>query len=44
MEMTATKQAALHNGVSEQLYDRVVKPLALTQEGSADLNGAAKGS
>jgi fumarate hydratase class II len=37
------KQAALENGVSEQLYDRVVKPLALTHGGSADLDGAAKG-
>jgi fumarate hydratase class II len=36
------KQAALENGVSEKLYDRVVKPLALTQGGSADLDGAAK--
>jgi fumarate hydratase class II len=36
------KQAALDNGVSEQLYDRVVKPLALTKGGSADLDGAAK--
>jgi fumarate hydratase class II len=31
------KQAALQNGVSEELYDRVVNPLALTQGGSADL-------
>ena len=37
------KQAALDNGVSEELYDRVVKPLALTKGGSADLAGAAKG-
>lgn len=31
------KQAALANGVSEQLFDRVVNPLALTRGGSADL-------
>jgi fumarate hydratase class II len=31
------KQAALDNGVSEELYDRVVNPLALTRGGSADL-------
>ncbi|HUE27415.1 MAG TPA: class II fumarate hydratase [Solirubrobacteraceae bacterium] len=31
------KKAALDNGVSEQLYDRVVNPLALTQGGSADV-------
>ena len=31
------KQAALDNGVSEELYDRVVDPLALTRPGSADL-------
>ena len=31
------KQAALANGVSEDLYDRVVNPLALTRGGSADL-------
>jgi fumarate hydratase, class II len=36
------KQAALDNGVSEELYDRVVNPLALTQEGSADLPNGAK--
>jgi fumarate hydratase class II len=36
------KQAALDNGVSEQLYDRVVKPLALTHGGSADLDGTTK--
>ena len=36
------KQAALDNGVSEELYDRVVNPLALTKGGSADLAGAAK--
>src|SRR5215475_13924942 len=33
------KQAALDNGVSEELYDRVVNPLALTRGGSADLEG-----
>jgi len=38
------KQAALANGVSEQLYDRVVDPLALTKGGSADLAGNGKGS
>ncbi len=31
------RQAALANGVSEDLYDRVVNPLALTRGGSADL-------
>jgi fumarate hydratase class II len=31
------KQAALDKGVSEELYDRVVSPLALTQGGSADV-------
>jgi len=31
------KDAALRNGVTEELYDRVVKPLALTRGGSADL-------
>jgi fumarate hydratase class II len=31
------RQAALANGVSEQLFDRVVNPLALTRGGSADL-------
>jgi fumarate hydratase class II len=34
------KQAALANGVDEELYDRVVNPLALTQGGSADLTAA----
>jgi fumarate hydratase class II len=37
------KQAALDNGISEELYDRVVNPLALTQGESADLADAAKG-
>ena len=32
------KQAALDKGVSEELYDRVVNPLALTQGGSADVS------
>jgi fumarate hydratase, class II len=36
------KEAALANGVSEDLYDRVVNPLALTKGGSADL--AANGN
>jgi fumarate hydratase class II len=31
------KQAALAKGVSEQLYDKVVDPLALTRPGTADL-------
>src|SRR5260370_20426739 len=35
------KQAALANGVSEELYDRVVDPLALTRGGSADAPSAA---
>jgi fumarate hydratase class II len=38
------KQAALDNGVSEELFDKVVNPLALTHAGSADLrsgNGQA---
>jgi fumarate hydratase, class II len=30
------KQAALANGVSEELFDRVVDPLALTRPGTAD--------
>jgi fumarate hydratase, class II len=36
-ENLTLKQAALANGVSEDLYDRVVKPLALTRGGSADI-------
>src|SRR6516165_2935089 len=36
------KEAALKNGVSEELYDRVVNPLALTKGGSADLAGSGK--
>ncbi len=35
------KKAALDNGVSEELYDRVVNPLALTKGGSADLGSAS---
>jgi fumarate hydratase class II len=35
------KQAALAKGVSEDLFDRVVNPLALTRGGSADLASAA---
>jgi fumarate hydratase, class II len=31
------KQAALANGVSEELFDRVVDPLAMTRPGSADV-------
>ncbi|HUD36207.1 MAG TPA: class II fumarate hydratase [Streptosporangiaceae bacterium] len=31
------RQAALANGVSEELFDRVVDPLALTRPGSADV-------
>src|SRR5262245_37673028 len=31
------KEAALKNGVTEDLFDRVVNPLALTRGGSADL-------
>jgi fumarate hydratase class II len=38
------KQAALANGVSEELYDRVVDPLALTRGGSADVPAKAKGA
>ena len=35
------KQAALANGVSEELFDRVVDPLALTRPGSADVPSGA---
>jgi fumarate hydratase class II len=31
------RQAALANGVSEELFDRVVDPLAMTRPGSADI-------
>jgi fumarate hydratase class II len=36
------KKAALENGVNEELFDRVVNPLALTEGGSADLPSGAK--
>jgi fumarate hydratase, class II len=36
------KQAALANGVSEELFDRVVNPLALTRGGAADLTSGPK--
>jgi fumarate hydratase class II len=38
------KQAALDKGVSEDLFDKVVRPLALTRAGSADIpaNGGQK--
>ena len=36
------KQAALANGVSEELFNRVVDPLALTRGGSADLPAPPK--
>jgi fumarate hydratase class II len=36
------KQAALANGVSEELFDRVVDPLALTRGGSADVPSGAQ--
>ena len=36
------KQAALANGVSEELFDKVVNPLALTRAGSADLRSGAR--
>ena len=32
------KQAALANGVTEELFDRVVVPIALTRPGSADVS------
>ncbi len=35
------KQAALDKGVSEDLFDRVVHPLALTRPGSADVQSGA---
>jgi fumarate hydratase, class II len=31
------RQAALANGISEELFDRVVNPIALTRPGSADV-------
>jgi fumarate hydratase class II len=39
----ALKQAALANGVSEELFDRVVNPLALTKGGSADIPSGTRG-
>jgi fumarate hydratase, class II len=36
------KQAALAKGVSEELFDRVVDPLALTRPGSADAPSSAE--
>jgi fumarate hydratase class II len=36
------KQAALANGVSEELFNRVVNPLALTRGGSADIPSGSK--
>jgi hypothetical protein len=36
------KQAALAKGVSEELFDRVVNPLALTRGGSADVPAGAQ--
>jgi fumarate hydratase class II len=36
------KQAALANNVSEELYDRVVDPLALTRGGTADVPSGPK--
>ena len=36
------KKAALDNGVSEDLFDRVVNPLALTRGGSADIPSGTK--
>src|SRR6516165_8352569 len=38
------KEAALHEGVAEELFDRVVDPLALTKGGSADLASSPKES
>jgi fumarate hydratase, class II len=38
------KQAALDKGVSEELYDRVVIPIALTRPGTADLPADGKGA
>ncbi|MGH3400623.1 MAG: hypothetical protein ACRDPO_38670 [Streptosporangiaceae bacterium] len=37
----AHKQAALANGVSEELYDQVVDPLALTRPGPAEVPAAS---
>ena len=38
------KQAALAKGVSEELFDRVVDPVALTRPGSADVPSGSKKS
>jgi len=38
------KEAALAKGVPEELYDRVVIPLALTRPGTADVISASPGS
>jgi fumarate hydratase class II len=35
------KQAALANGVSEDLFNRIVNPLALTRPGTADVPAGA---
>jgi fumarate hydratase class II len=35
---TTLKEAAIANGVSEELFDRVVNPLAMTRPGSADIH------
>lgn len=35
------KQAALANGVTEEMYDRVVVPINMTQPGSADIKNAS---
>jgi fumarate hydratase class II len=41
---TTLKEAALANGVSEDLFNRVVNPLAMTRPGSDDAaSDAAKG-
>ncbi len=38
------KQAALAKGVSEELFDKVVNPIALTHPGSADIPSTPEGS
>jgi fumarate hydratase class II len=38
------KQAALANGVSEELFDRVVDPVALTRPGTADVPAGSRRS
>jgi fumarate hydratase class II len=38
------KEAALANGITEELFDRVVNPLAMTRGGSADLASSPKRS